>query len=96
VRWPRKSQMHVDWNKPMRDAVLGSNTQRNRILNAMSNANLALLQPHLEKVTLKFGQSLQSSNRAIKNVYFPESGIASVVAAANSEARQGRGRHRRP
>jgi CRP-like cAMP-binding protein len=72
----------------MRDAVLGSNTQRNRILNAMSNADLALLQPHLEKVTLKFGQSLQSSNRAITNLYFPESGIASVVVAANGEGRQ--------
>src|SRR5262249_44055937 len=77
----------IDGPKPMvypRD----HNVQRNRILNAMSNADLALLQPHLEKVTLKFGQSVQSSNRTITDVYFPESGIASVVVAANGEGRQ--------
>ena len=45
--------------------------QRNRILNAMSNADLALLQPHLEQVPLNFRQHLQSSNRRVKNVYFP-------------------------
>jgi hypothetical protein len=55
------------------------NAPRNRILNAMSNADLALLQPHLDAVPLKFRQRLQSSNRAIRHVYFPESGIASVV-----------------
>jgi len=64
------------------------NVQGNRILNAISNADLALLQPHLEKVPLKLGQSLQSSNKSIRKVYFPESGIASVVAVANGESRQ--------
>ena len=33
-----------------------SNLQRNRILNAMSNADLALLQPHMERKELKFRQ----------------------------------------
>src|SRR5262245_27555669 len=64
------------------------NVQRNCILNAMSNADLALLQPHLERVPLKFRQHLQSSNRQIKNVYFPESGIASVVAVSGGASRQ--------
>src|SRR5215468_11572139 len=64
------------------------NAPRNRILNAMSNADLALLQPHLEKVSLKFRQRLQSPNRLIKNVYFPECGIASVVAVGGGECRQ--------
>jgi len=54
----------------------------------MSNADLVLLQPHLEKVPLKFRQRLQSSNRTIRNVYFPESGIASVVAVGGGEHRQ--------
>src|SRR5215468_8663374 len=61
------------------------NAPRNRILNAMSNADLALLQPHLEAVPLKFRQRLQSSNRSIKHVYFPECGIASVVAVGGGE-----------
>lgn len=62
--------------------------QRNRILNAMSNADLALLQPHLESVPLKFRQRLQSANRQIRHIYFPESGIASVVAVSGGERRQ--------
>jgi hypothetical protein len=64
------------------------NVQANRILNAMSNADLALLQPHLEKVPLKFRQRPQSSNRTIRNVYFPEGGIASVVAVGGDECGQ--------
>src|SRR5262245_29576712 len=62
--------------------------QRNRILRAMSNADFALLQPHLEAVPLKFRQRLQSENRLIPSVYFPERGIASVVAIGNGERRQ--------
>lgn len=62
--------------------------QRNRILRAMSNADFALLQPHLEAVPLKFRQRLQSANRLIPSVYFPERGIASVVAIGNGERRQ--------
>src|SRR5215831_6787550 len=65
-----------------------TNVQRNGVLNAMSNADLALLQPHLEAVPLKFRQRLQSSNRSIRDVYFPDSGIASVVAVAGNERRQ--------
>src|SRR5262245_34724366 len=65
-----------------------SNVRRNRILDAMSNADLALLQPHLEAVPLRFRQRLQWSNRTIRNVYFLESGIASVVAVGGGECRQ--------
>jgi hypothetical protein len=61
---------------------------RNRILNAMSNADLALLLPHLEAVPLGLGQCLQSSNRTIRNAYFPESGIASVIAVGNGDRLQ--------
>lgn len=64
------------------------NVQRNRILNAMSNSDLALLQPYLEPTPLRFRQRLQTANRQIKDVYFPESGIASVVAVSGGERRQ--------
>jgi CRP-like cAMP-binding protein len=67
---------------------LGSNLQRNRILNALSTTDLALLQRHLEPVPLRFRQRLHSSNRQIKDVYFPESGIASVVAVSRSDSWQ--------
>src|SRR5215471_8210656 len=63
-------------------------TKRNRLLNALSKSDLALLQPHLEVVRLNVRQHLQSTNRPIRRVYFPESGIASVVAAVGGERRQ--------
>ena len=63
------------------------NRQRNRLLGALSNADLALLQPHLQRTPLKFRQPLQMANRKIRTVYFLESGIASVVAVSG-ERRQ--------
>ena len=63
-------------------------TKRNRLLNALSKSDLALLQPHLEAVPLNFRQHLQPTKRPIKKVYFPESDIASVVAAVGGERRQ--------
>lgn len=65
-----------------------SNVRRNRILGAISNADLARLQPHLQPTPLKFRQRLQSANRQIRAVYFPESGIASVVSVGGGERRQ--------
>jgi len=62
------------------DDQMVSNVQANRILNCMTNADLALLQPFLEPVPLKFRQRLQTPHRKVKAIYFPESGIASVVA----------------
>jgi CRP-like cAMP-binding protein len=56
------------------------NAQRNRILGALSSSDLAILQPHLESVPLEFRQRLQSPNRHVKDVYFLESGLGSVVA----------------
>ena len=64
------------------------NVQRNRLLNSLSNADLALLQPHLRAEPLKFRQRIQSANRNIKTVYFPESGLGSVVAIGNGDRRQ--------
>jgi hypothetical protein len=46
-----------------------SNVQRNRIPGAMSNADLALVQPHLEPVPHKFRQRLHSANRQIRSVH---------------------------
>lgn len=53
---------------------------RNRLLRASSKADLALLTPWLEPVELKLRQSIEQANKPIRHVYFPESGIISVVA----------------
>lgn len=62
--------------------------RRNRILNALSDADLALLEPQMETVSLKCRQRLQSANRRIDHVYLVESGIVSVVAIGNGDRRQ--------
>jgi CRP-like cAMP-binding protein len=61
---------------------------RNRLLGAMSDADFALIQPLLKPVSLDFRKQLQSSNRRIKAIYFPESGLASVVAVGNGDRAQ--------
>jgi CRP-like cAMP-binding protein len=64
------------------------NTPRNRILACMSGADLALLQPRLEPVTLGLRQWLERPNRKVRNAYFIERGIASVVALSRGDRRQ--------
>src|SRR5262245_33959268 len=79
---------HGCWRVDAMAVQHATNVQRNRLLNALSDADFALLQPHLEAVPLNFRQRLQSANRRITKVYFLESGIASVVATGNGQRRQ--------
>jgi CRP-like cAMP-binding protein len=53
---------------------------RNKLLSAMPAADLASLRPHLKHIAMPLLTELERPNRAIKTVYFMESGIASVVA----------------
>jgi hypothetical protein len=66
----------------------GENQERNRILRCLSGEDLALLQPHLERVLLPFRENLQSANRVIKAVYFIEAGLASVVVGDGDAKRR--------
>jgi CRP-like cAMP-binding protein len=61
---------------------------RNRLLGALSDADFALMQPHLEPVPLRLRERLQSANRRVQYVYFPERGLASVVAIGGGARRQ--------
>jgi CRP-like cAMP-binding protein len=58
---------------------------RNRLLEALSGADFELLAPHLEAVTLDLRLVLETANQPIQYVYFPESGIASIVAHAKGD-----------
>jgi len=53
---------------------------RNRILAALPDSDLEQLIPHLEPVSLKLGQILQMPDTRIERVYFPTSGIVSLLA----------------
>jgi hypothetical protein len=52
----------------------------NRVLSRLSRSDFRLLQPHLEAVDLPLRKQLAARNKRVQQVYFPESGFASVVA----------------
>jgi len=55
-------------------------TESNRLLAALSASDQTRLEPHLTAVKLNLKQLLERPNKAIQDVYFLDSGIASVVA----------------
>jgi len=56
-----------------------SNT-RNEILSALSPEDIERLSSHLQPVDLPFKQTLIVPDEPIKHVYFPERGVASMLA----------------
>jgi CRP-like cAMP-binding protein len=52
----------------------------NRILSRLSRQDFALIEPHLEAIDLPVRKTLETRRKRINNVYFLESGFASVVA----------------
>jgi len=51
---------------------------QNRLLRALAPDDLDLLRPHLESVPLDAGAHIIAANAQITQIYFPESGLASV------------------
>ncbi len=70
----------------MDTAILGS--PRNRLLQALPDADRIQLAPLLTRVDLKMRKRLQTARRPIEYVYFPDSGIASVIAVGGAERSQ--------
>jgi CRP-like cAMP-binding protein len=54
--------------------------QKNLLLSRLSASDFAMLEPHLEPVDLPVRKVLERGGRPIKDIYFPYSGFASVVA----------------
>jgi CRP-like cAMP-binding protein len=67
--------------------MLAVSPSSNRLLAALSRADLGLLQPHLKHGPLKLRQDLERPNRRIDYVYFPDGGFASVVAVQANDTR---------
>src|SRR5579863_3455743 len=57
-----------------------SNWPRNRLLLALSPPSLKRLMPELEQITCRRGQILMDADSPLDHVYFPDSGVVSVVA----------------
>jgi CRP-like cAMP-binding protein len=56
----------------------------NQLLASLSTGDFDLLGPHLQSVTLGLRKNLETPNRRIDTVYFPEGGFASVVAVQSN------------
>ena len=57
---------------------------RNQLLNALSATDLDLLRPDLEAVRLDLRFSMEIANQPIRFAYFPERGLASIVAQSKA------------
>ena len=60
---------------------------RNRLLSALSPEDQFYLRPHLMAVALDVRQVLEKPNEPIEHIYFPESGLGSIVAADHRQRR---------
>jgi CRP-like cAMP-binding protein len=59
----------------------------NRLLSLLSHKDYARLRPHLQRIPLKYRQSLYRAHEAIQFVYFIETGVGSLVnTMANGQA----------
>ena len=64
-----------------RTTAIRQKTLDNRLLSAIGTADYAWLSEHLEPVTLELQRVLSAANQPVTHVYFPESGVASIVNA---------------
>ena len=68
----------------MRDAVSNPGQNQNLLLEALSAADLKLLAPHLEPVSLKAGQIYAELSDPLKTCYFPNSGMVSLLSVTEA------------
>jgi CRP-like cAMP-binding protein len=59
-----------------------SSRYQNKLLLALSAADIALLRPNLKLVNMAVPADLEKPNQHIKHVYFMEAGFASVIASS--------------
>ncbi len=52
----------------------------NRLLTALPRSAYRILRPQLEQVPLEFGKTIYEAGKPIRHVYFPESGIISLLS----------------
>jgi CRP-like cAMP-binding protein len=71
---PERAKRHID-----RMGVL-SNWPRNRLLLALPSSNLRQLMPELEHFRYQREQVLMDADSSLEHVFFPDSGVVSVVA----------------
>ncbi len=68
--------------------VTAGNVRYNRVLASLASDDFARLEQHLRPTSLKLRQCVEAVNRSIDTVYFPYTGIVSVVALNSSRQQQ--------
>lgn len=61
---------------------------RNHLLAGLSEGDFGLISPHLVAVELPLRHHLEAAGRPVKSIFFPEEGLASVVAVSRPSGRQ--------
>ncbi len=64
----------------MQEKVKAGSPRENLLLASLSNSDFAIVQPWLSAMALKQGTLLQEAGEAIESVYFPHSGMLSLLA----------------
>src|SRR5262245_18247806 len=62
------------------------NPQSNHFLGALPAHDFSLLAPHLRPVPLEYGAALHEAGEDIEHVYFPQSGMVSLVVVMRNGA----------
>jgi CRP-like cAMP-binding protein len=62
---------------------IGRSTPRNRLLAALPARDYQRLAPHLEPVSLSFGEVLHEPGRRMRHVYFPHDGVVSLLTVVH-------------
>jgi len=65
-------------------SVVAQSATKNKILLRMAAADFALLQPDLESVDLPVRRQLEQRGRRVEHVYFPQSGLSSMVVSTSA------------
>jgi CRP-like cAMP-binding protein len=60
-------------------------SSRNHLLSALTPPDYGLLEPHFTKIEVSVRHLFEEANKPIGHVYFPESGIVSIVAKSRHE-----------
>ena len=63
-----------------------SNWPHNRLLLALPSRNLTRLMPELEHIRCQRGEVLMDADSSLDHVFFPDSGVVSVVCVLNEPA----------
>jgi CRP-like cAMP-binding protein len=65
---------------------MSSIENRNRLLASLKKEDLSLLQAHLRVVTIQQGEFLEQRGRPVDSVYFPQTGMISLIVEMPEDA----------